>query len=186
MSTKQTLREHLKQQRMALSGAQLANAGDACLRQLLALPAFSNAQKVGVYLDFRGEMSTHAVIAHLLANQQQVFLPVISEERLVYARHQNAADLAKNRYGILEPVASAPRCDTRDLDVLLMPLVAFDRRGNRLGMGGGYYDKTLGSMQKKPLLIGLAHSFQEQPSLIADPWDVPLHGIATERELILA
>ncbi len=169
MSTKQTLREHLKQQRMALSGAQLANAGDACLRQLLALPAFSNAQKVGAYLDFRGEMSTQAVIAHLLANQQQVFLPVISKERLVYARHQNAADLAKNRYGILEPVASAARCDT----------------GNRLGMGGGYYDKTLGSMQKKPLLIGLAHSFQELPSLIADPWDVPLNGIATERELIL-
>lgn len=185
MLTKQSLRQALKRQRAALSDTALATAGERCLTQLLNLPLFSNAQTVGVYLDFRGEMRTDAIIGHLLQRHQHVFLPLIRGESLVFARHKSADDLCKNRYGILEPTASATRCDASTLDLLLMPLVAFDRSGNRLGMGGGYYDKTLGSMQNKPLLIGLAHAFQEVSLLNSEPWDVPLNGIATEQELIL-
>lgn len=97
--------------------------------------------------------------------------------------------LVPNRFGIPEPQQGpAHKLPTHLLDVVLMPLVGFDRAGSRLGMGGGFYDTTFAFKQQnpkgKPLLIGLAHSCQEVDSLQADNWDIPLGAIATEKEVL--
>lgn len=97
--------------------------------------------------------------------------------------------LHPNRYGINEP-KDTPSIDTETLDIILTPLVAFDRQGHRLGMGGGYYDRTFSFLLNqadipRPKLIGLAYACQEVPSLSPDPWDVPLHGVVTERKIVI-
>src|SRR5687767_13746260 len=91
--------------------------------------------------------------------------------------------MRRNRFGIPEPTGR--RCAPQQLDLVLLPLVAFDRRGARLGMGGGFYDRTFAFLRvagrRKPRLVGLAHHFQEVAQLPREPWDVPLAAIVTER-----
>ena len=95
--------------------------------------------------------------------------------------------LLKNSYGIPEPLSKGnrPACN---LDIVLMPLVAFDKQGNRLGMGGGYYDKTFAFKRqtlwrKKPILVGLSHHFQQVDELNNDNWDIPLTAIVTNQKI---
>ncbi len=96
--------------------------------------------------------------------------------------HRLEAPLARNRFGIEEPLPGTPWINTRALDLVLAPLVAFDDHGHRLGMGGGFYDRHFGGLSDglRPLLIGIAHEVQRADALPAAPWDVPLDGILTE------
>jgi len=125
----------------------------------------------------------------LRGNARQVFLPVLHGSGLWFFPYKDNTPLEPNRYGILEPRLSArARCPARELDIVLMPLVAFDPSGNRLGMGGGYYDRTFAYLDaraiwKRPLLIGIAYEFQRVASLPSQTWDVPLDGVATEKQL---
>jgi len=90
------------------------------------------------------------------------------------------APLARNKFGILEPI-SGRYCHLTDIDLVLVPLVAFDHAGNRLGMGGGYYDRTFASQlgKKSPVLCGVAHRFQQVADLTPQKWDFPLDFVAT-------
>ena len=91
--------------------------------------------------------------------------------------------LTPNRFGIYEPARGA-EIRVADLDLVFMPLVAFDRSGNRLGMGRGYYDRALAGLADSPLRVGLGHRFQELPLLEPSEWDVPLHIVVTPDEVI--
>ena len=95
-------------------------------------------------------------------------------------------DMQKNRFGIPEP-ASGAFCDPVHLEIVLTPLVAFSTNGMRLGMGAGYYDRAFQFLRKDPeagpWLVGVAYALQQVDSLPADPWDVPLAAILTERGL---
>ena len=95
--------------------------------------------------------------------------------------------MAPNRFGIPEPIDAKP-LRARQLDLLLMPLVGFDLEGNRLGMGGGFYDATLAFMRhrrvwRKPRLVGIAYECQRVDTLPHEPWDMPLDAVLTERQL---
>lgn len=101
-----------------------------------------------------------------------------------------AADLGrKNRWGIIEPIPQTPPTPVQHIDVILVPLVAFDRNGNRLGMGAGFYDRALQPLRhrafKRPFLLGVAHHFQQAKSLTPQAWDVALDAILTDREYIV-
>lgn len=114
---------------------------------------------------------------------RQLFLPVIvANKQLSFAQWAIDAKLTANRYGIPEPHDQAPRCAVADLDIIILPLVAWDRQGGRLGMGGGYYDRTLAGV-RGPLLVGLSHAQQEVPQVPRDDWDVPLDFVVTENAL---
>ena len=98
--------------------------------------------------------------------------------------------VAPNRYGIPEP--QCPRdelVEAAEIELVLIPLLAFDRRGHRLGSGAGYYDRSFAFLREVerpalPLLVGVAYAFQEVESIAPEAWDVPLDFVATEHELI--
>lgn len=123
---------------------------------------------------------------------KRVYLPVLvphGENRLWFARYTPDTHLVPNRFGIPEP-ARAPhrRIAPLALDAVFTPLVAFDPTGHRLGMGGGFYDRSFAYLLRhrrwlRPRLIGLAYDFQCVDRLPAEPWDVPLHAIVTDRSL---
>jgi 5-formyltetrahydrofolate cyclo-ligase len=118
--------------------------------------------------------------------RKQLYLPVLRGPRLWFMPFGSQTRLVSNRFGILEPDTPAgARCAPQALDIVLAPLVAFDDRGRRLGMGGGYYDRTFAYLLnrqhwRRPRLIGIAYDLQRVPALVARKWDVPLDGIATE------
>ena len=117
---------------------------------------------------------------------QQIFLPMINEKKLLFGKLLPDTKLKKNCFGIPEPCASRDSQVSADLlDMVFVPLVAFDLNGFRIGMGSGYYDRTFAKRLttkdlKHPVLIVLAYEFQKQECLNHQPWDVPLDMVVTE------
>ena len=166
-------------------------AADALADVLDQLPEFVVDARVAGYWAVGGEMPLHAAYARLRAREQYYFLPVLDADgALRFALWNPGAAIRTNRYGIPEPdVPTSQLLSADQLDLVLVPLLGFDRNGNRLGMGAGYYDRTFAFLQNvarpaQPVLAGIGYHFQEIPALTPQPWDVPLDCIATERELI--
>jgi 5-formyltetrahydrofolate cyclo-ligase len=147
------------------------------------------ARRIACYLANDGEIDPGPAMGLLRRGGRRILLPVLHGETLWFLPYHPETPLARNRFGIPEPAVSARRrCPARNLDVVLVPLVAFDAAGNRLGMGGGFYDRTFAYLRnravwKRPLLIGVAYEFQRLDALPSQAWDIPMHGIATEKRL---
>lgn len=178
------LRRYLRQTRRSLSAAARRQAGRQVAAQLRRHPTLQAAQHVGVYLDDFGEVPTRALILQLLAQGKAVYLPVIRpfDQRLVFVpmglQQYQQQRFYRHRFGMLEPRGQRGR-SVGQLDVLIMPLVAVDQRGIRLGMGGGFYDRTLAHAPARPYRIGLAYPFQHVALLPARPWDQALDAVVT-------
>ena len=147
----------------------------------------TNSKHIAIYLSNDGELDTSLLIKELWSLNHTVYLPIIhpfNGANLLFQRYEKNSPMRANRYGILEPKLNCSQiCPLPALDYLLMPLVAFDKQGNRLGMGGGFYDRTLARLHEqnwqKPQLIGLAHECQKADALPIESWDVPLKTIIT-------
>lgn len=185
-STQQTLRNQLRQQirktRANLTALQQQQAEDSITQQALALIEERNAQHIALYVSFDGEISTEKLIKTLWAQGKQVYLPVLhpfNPNHLLFLRYLPDTPMLKNKFGIWEPKLNVQSVlPLEELDILFTPLVAFDKQGNRLGMGGGFYDRTLQHWQKSPFIpVGLAHQCQQVEQLPTEAWDVPLHQI---------
>ena len=185
-STQQTLRNQLRQQirktRANLTALQQQQAEDSITQQALALIEAQNAQHIALYVSFDGEISTEKLIKTLWAQDKHVYLPVLhpfNPNHLLFLRYLPDTPMLKNKFGIWEPKLNVQNVLPLDeLDILFTPLVAFDKQGNRLGMGGGFYDRTLQHWQKSPFIpVGLAHQCQQVEQLPTEAWDVPLHQI---------
>ena len=119
-----------------------------------------------------------------MADGCELALPVISgsnDRHMSFHSWQADTRLVKSRYGIFEPLETAA-IPVSSLDIILMPLVGYDRFGNRLGVGAGYYDRCLENLrdQVKPLRVGIAYSLQEIGSIDKNSWDISLHGVVNE------
>ena len=185
-STQQTLRNQLRQQirktRVNLTALQQQQAEDSITQQALAFIEERNAQHIALYISFDGEISTDKLIKILWAQGKQVYLPVLhpfNPNHLLFLRYLPDIPMVKNKFGIWEPKLNVQNVLPLDeLDILFTPLVAFDKQGNRLGMGGGFYDRTLQHWQKSSFIpVGLAHQCQQVEQLPTEAWDVPLHQI---------
>ncbi len=185
-STQQTLRNQLRQQirktRANLTALQQQQAEDSITQQALALIEAQNAQHIALYVSFDGEISTEKLIKTLWAQDKHVYLPVLhpfNSNHLLFLRYLPDTPMLKNKFGILEPKLNVQNVLPLDeLDILFTPLVAFDKQGNRLGMGGGFYDRTLQNWQNVSFIpVGLAHQCQQVEQLPTEAWDVPLHRI---------
>ena len=185
-STQQTLRNQLRQQirktRANLTALQQQQAENSITQQALALIEERNAQHIAFYVSFDGEISTDKLIKTLWAQDKHVYLPVLhpfNPNHLLFLRYLPDTPMLKNKFGIWEPKLNVQNVLPLDeLDILFTPLVAFDKQGNRLGMGGGFYDRTLQNWQNSSFIpVGLAHQCQQVEQLPTEAWDVPLHQI---------
>ncbi len=188
---RQQLRAELRARRQRLPAGQRIVAAEQLLNTLEQLPEFLVSENIAGYWATAGELSLHSAVARLLAREQHYYLPRLTNNRgeLRFAPWKLGAALEPNRYGIPEPAAAAFDVAPDTLDLVLLPLLAFDRHGHRLGTGGGYYDRSFAFLAQltrpsKPLLVGIGYSFQELPDLPRAHWDIPLDFIATEQELI--
>lgn len=155
---------------------------------MLAFEPVIRAQTVALFLSFDGELNTTPLIQSLWQAGKNVYLPVLhpfSPGNLLFLRYTPQSNLVTNRLKILEP-----KLDVRDvlplnkLDVLVTPLVAFDETGQRLGMGGGFYDRTLQNWQQHGFYpVGLAHDCQQVETLPVEQWDIPLPAVVTPSRL---
>jgi 5-formyltetrahydrofolate cyclo-ligase len=152
---------------------------------------YRNSQHIACYLANDGEIDPGILIEHAWFANKNVYLPVLSpiKNSLYFAPYDENSEFRLNRFNIAEPVCHPSKWKkAQQLDLLLLPLVAFDSDGNRVGMGGGFYDRTLAYMShrhhwKKPVLMGLAHEIQKTDRLVSQHWDIPLNYIATEKQL---
>lgn len=184
MIARDRLRSTLRRRRAALSAAERQLAAQRIARHLVKTPWFRAAQRIAGYHAVGGELDAGPALLAALAAGKQVYLPVLAPDgRLWFQRWHPRMPMRRNRFGIPEPAAHPRhRLEARALDLVLTPLVGFDRAGNRLGMGGGFYDRTFAYQRlhrrwRRPPLIGLAYDFQEVNILASEPWDVPLAGI---------
>ncbi len=153
--------------------------------RLLASPLWQEAQAVMLYVAVRGEVQTEFLLAKAHEQGKRVFLPRCEEEQgyMAACPFEKGHFLAKGHYAIPEPASEA--ADLRNTPLLvLVPGLAFDRKGHRLGMGGGYYDRFLAS---HPLAVpcGICFGRQLFSSLPYDPWDIPMAAVCTEREFLV-
>jgi 5-formyltetrahydrofolate cyclo-ligase len=185
---KSELRQRMLQQRSALSEGEQRRLGEAAQTALIASYLFERAGTVLLYQAFRGEVPTDRIVRAAVAAGKRLALPrVVRNPRglVLHAYGGDPATLARGAYDIAEPHADWPVLAPGEIDLAVVPGVAFDPTGNRLGYGGGYYDRLLPGLTRAAL-VGLAYSFQLVPSLPADPHDIPLHALATDRGLVEA
>ena len=173
---KSALRRSLRERRRGLSVNAQRTASRNLDTQLRALPVLRSARNIALYLANDGEISPYTTLRRLSRMGKRCYLPCLRRTHLAFRSHRPGQTLRSNRFDIPEP---APRRGTD------LPLVGFDRKGNRLGMGGGFYDRTLArlSPMKRPLLIGLAHHCQEVEQLPVQSWDIPLDAVVTDKSV---
>ncbi len=186
---KRALRQRLRTERMALSAPQRMSAAEAIVAGANSLPLFAQPGYVAGYWAVRGELPLHALQMRLSPSQVWCLPVTLPDGTLAFAPWRAGDPLRANRYGIPEPaVEPASLLAPRDMTIVLLPLLGFGRDGSRLGMGGGYYDRSFAFRQTAdapPALVGIAYSFQEVGALHADAWDVRLDAVLTEREAIV-
>lgn len=192
-SDRTSLRKELRARRNLLNTSQQETAAAWALRHVMKLPKFVRAQHIALYIPADGELDPRPIAQQLWKMGKHCYLPVLHpslERQLWFVEYTPNALLKPNRFGIPEPDhRQAIRIAANLLDIVLLPLVGFDRQGGRLGMGGGFYDTTFAfhkGRKNKPYLLGMAHACQEVESLELADWDIPLYGVVTDKELILA
>lgn len=185
-----TLRKNLRKQRRAVNPFQQKQSEQAVLNLLIRIPEFQQAHKIGLYLHAFGEIHTHKIMEYCFAQGKAVFLPMICNmnQRLAWvqiSQHQyRSKRFSHHPLGMKEPMA-ARGLHVSKLDVLIMPLLACDDTGTRIGMGGGFYDKTLATAAKRPYRLGLAHDFQLlHCNIQREAWDQPLDGLLTPQHFL--
>lgn len=184
--SKTFLRQFIKQKRNSLSPKALKQNEQQLFLQLIQLSELKQAKTIAAYWPNRGEISLVTALQYWQSQGKQISLPRIrTQQQMTFHPFYSHSKLVRNRFGIMEP-----RCQQtiaiNQVDIVLMPVVAFDHLGNRLGMGGGYYDRALAFMRqqtwrKKPVLIGIAHDFQQLDFIPTEPWDIPLSLIVTNK-----
>ena len=191
MTSRQQLRSHIRALRRSLSAEQQHQASLDLVQQLLPRPEVQQAQHIALYLTNDGELDTTPLIQTLWQQGKSLYLPLLHPVvpgYLVFQLYTPDTQLKPNQFGIGEPELNCSLlCPVSQLDLIFTPLVAFDLQGQRLGMGGGFYDRTLSQLSSdtkssaatQPQLIGLAHDCQQVDAVPVEAWDIPLPAICT-------
>lgn len=185
--TRDALRQQLRAARRALSPETRRLASVAAALRLCDSDIYRDARRISVYIAMDGEMDPAPLVQRARRDGREVFLPVLPplDGPMSFRLYLPDSQLVPNRFRMQEPVSVEGGRTAKEMDLVITPLVGFDMRGNRLGMGAGFYDRTFGflrHMEKPhPLLIGYAYEQQKVDALDAQDWDVPLAGVATEQ-----
>jgi len=187
-------RRRLRRLRLELDDDERASAERAILHFLERLGVIRRGARVALYLPMPGEVDVRPCLERAWRRSATVFVPRISSRRrgrMSFVRWTPGAAQRRNSFGILEPAGTIRPTPVLQLDVVVVPVVGFDRRGNRLGMGAGFYDRALrrrldpARRWRRPRLVGVAFACQELTAIPTSSWDVPLDLIVTERGLVV-
>lgn len=192
ISTKRNqLRQLIRQRRQALSPALQHQAAIDLVQQFTNDPQLTQMQHIALYLSNDGELDTRPLIQALWQQGKSIYLPILHPHKpgfLVFQQYRFDTPMTQNKFGIAEPVLDATKLTALpEIEMIGLPLVAFDSFGNRMGMGGGFYDRTLASAifcQPAPLLVGLAHQCQQVEQVPVESWDIPLNLVVTPAQVI--
>lgn len=183
------LREHLLDLRKAIPDQERTAANAAIATQLYQLPEFKHSKNIGCYQAYAGEVGTDAIIKAIIDAKKTCFLPKVERDlHLTFAEFNNTSQLEKNDHGILEPVAPHHICEPEQLDLVIVPLIAFDAHRHRMGWGKGCYDRTFEFLNvkpraAKPFLVGLGYQLQCVVELTANLHDVRLNAVISEEKI---
>lgn len=189
MQNRQELRQFYSQKRRLLSVAEKNHAANELAHQIARWDRFQNSQHLAFYFARQGELDPHPLVELAWQLQKQCYFPVLDPDNgsLHFLAYSLGDPLTLNRYKIPEPaLPSAKSIAPQQLDLVFVPLLAFDGAGHRLGSGAGYYDKTFAFLLKTkrpatPFLVGLAYEWQNTTHLQSEAWDVPLDAVATDQ-----
>ena len=193
MPDHQALRQAIRARRQAIPAATARKYAAQLANNARNHPLLLNSRHIAGFLAADGEMDPLPLMQQLWSLGKKLYVPVLTpfeRNRLWFARFEPGDELVFNRYGIPEPVRRH-LIKPSALDLVLTPLVAFDTRGHRIGMGGGFYDRSFAFLQRrshwmKPRLLGIAYELQRQQAIEANSWDIPLDAIVTEHTLYQA
>ena len=191
MKNRDIIRQEVRTKRRQLNAEKQQEQAGLLCQTLITQIDLEHVKHIAIYLANDGELNTTPFINWCWQNNLSVYLPVIhpfSKGHLLFLAYTKTSVMIKNKYGILEPTLDVRNIvSVTDIDIIFTPLVAFDQQGNRLGMGGGFYDRTLATWyleyqqnkQTKPMPIGLAHDCQKVKAIPIENWDIPLPKIIT-------
>lgn len=188
------LRQTLRQRRRHLSPIEQHRHAKQIVQRIIHSKYYKLARDIAIYLPNDGEVDLTLLMLRLQQDYKKCYLPVIlstAHGQMAFAPYHRHTRLRKNTFNILEPIYQSKQLrKSQNLDLVLAPLVGFDEQGNRLGMGGGFYDRALQHLKKqhhshytKPRFVGVAHELQKVATLDSNYWDIPLHAIVTEKQL---
>ena len=188
MHSHDEMRQCKRNLRAALSPAQLDQAAAALLQKIVALEAYRDAQRLAVYFAVNGEIGLDPVIDHALAAGKRVYLPNLDQQSLRFSPYFRAQKMRINKFRLPEPdVGDEEMLQAAELDLVLAPLVVFDANRNRIGMGGGFYDRSFALRKDpavlRPVLIGVAHELQKVDQIVPEDWDVRLDMVVTDKTI---
>ncbi len=192
INNKDKIRQILSHKRSRLTTQEQQQKSELIVKNIKQSSEFIQAKNIALYHAVRGEADPSGLVSSNFTNlNKQFYLPVISlnkENNLVFAPINESTEYKHNSFSIPEPIVKNSKLiNTEDLDLVIMPLLGFDNKGNRLGMGGGYYDRCFAFKKlqtNKTILMGFAYDFQQLASLNAEPWDIGLDILATESQFI--
>ncbi len=179
---KQAIRRVLREHRKGRSPALIEASSAAVCARLRTFPPFATAASVVAYLAHENEICVRSLEAEIVKSGRALYLPLPAAGPVLVRWHPGAP-LTRGRGGVWEPVAAAGEVPPVPA-IMLIPVVAWDRWGTRLGRGGGFYDRLTAKLDGGFTRVGLAYEFQEHPGLPRDPWDVSLHYVITERRVV--
>lgn len=187
MTDKFQLRKAYRAIRSHIPATIRAEASQKAAAIFKAQSIFKMSENIACYLPFKDECDPTPIIETIWHAKKNCYLPVLTkdEKSLIFVHYHYGDALHLNRFSILEPINISQTIAPQDLDVTITPLIAFDKKGHRLGTGGGYYDRTFAFLSSgefsKPHMIGLAYQAQEVKEIPSDPWDITLEAVITEQ-----
>jgi 5-formyltetrahydrofolate cyclo-ligase len=186
------IRKAIRESRQAVPKPYATQASAKFVELIVDLEWYQNADRIAAYLPFNGEADPLPLMDRAIVDGKQVFVPVIvaKSEPLKFEAWTRDTEVSNNRFNIREPEASVDSISPTDLDLVITPLVAFDGQRNRLGVGGGYYDRTfaflnnIATKSRETILVGLAYELQRIKTIDSKSHDVELDAVVTEMGIL--
>lgn len=184
---KKLIRERMHKQRNSLSFEEVREKSKKIKDTLFSLSYIKESNKIMTYVSFKNEVSTIDIINELLKMGKEIIVPICDTKdyTLIPSRILSMDELSVSYFGIMEPKEPFIRpVDPKDIDVILVPGLAFDRNRNRLGHGKGFYDRFLRGVKDDAIKIALAYDFQILDSIPVEDWDIPMDLIITNKGIV--
>lgn len=189
MDTRQLSRKKLQQQRAKITLSEQKKVSAIITEQLIQHPIFLQSQTIASYNAIQHEIDPSALIQNAWKLKKNCYLPVLQGKQLLFCAYKADTLLKENRFNIQEPLLSVGACIApQAIDLVLVPVVGFTEKGQRLGMGAGFYDRSFAFLlnspkSRRPFLLGLAYEWQKLVSFTEKSWDVPLNAVITEKQI---